>query len=191
MYTSAQATANLRALGFRGTFDQMLGSFQRGWNLGPALVVDRLYGPKSDAALATSMRARAAGQGTMSAHFSFTEFQCRCGGLPGCLGVWTLRTHVARLEAARAKVGPIHIVSGCRCPAYNRRVGGAANSQHMYGSASDVAFPDRRVVASWRLFAGIGYKGATGKVLHVDSRDVSGVNSTHGSTTSPTTWVYA
>jgi hypothetical protein len=44
-----------------------------------------------------------------------------------------------------------------------------------------------------KLFAGLGFKGSTGKVIHVDSRDKSGHNNnnTTGSPADPTTWKYA
>ena len=43
------------------------------------------------------------------------------------------------LEPARTLLGrPIHVNSGYRCPDYNRRVGGAVHSQHMYGRAADI-----------------------------------------------------
>jgi hypothetical protein len=40
------------------------------------------------------------------------------------------------------------------------------------------------------LFAGLGFQKSTGKVVHVDSRDVSGHNLTGGTPTNPTTWQY-
>ena len=33
---------------------------------------------------------------------------------------------------------PIIVTSGVRCPALNKAVGGATNSQHMYGQAADI-----------------------------------------------------
>lgn len=33
----------------------------------------------------------------------------------------------------------LQINSGWRCPAYNRKIGGASNSQHLYGNAADVS----------------------------------------------------
>lgn len=43
------------------------------------------------------------------------------------------------LEPIRIKYGkPIKITSGYRCPELNRKIGGARNSQHVYGSASDI-----------------------------------------------------
>lgn len=47
-----------------------------------------------------------------------------------------LCTHV--LQPLRDLVGPIGISSGYRCPALNKTVGGAHNSQHLYGQAADI-----------------------------------------------------
>lgn len=115
----------------------------------------------------------------MSAHFSNVEFRCQCGGrFPECERIWMLRGHVRRLEAYRAKVGtPVRIVSGCRCKRRNEEVGGATSSQHLFGAASDieglVSLAQREQM---HLFAGLGFQASTGKVVHVDSRDLSGHN---------------
>jgi uncharacterized protein YcbK (DUF882 family) len=37
---------------------------------------------------------------------------------------------------------PITINSGIRCPAYNKAVGGASKSEHMYGEAADIVVKD-------------------------------------------------
>lgn len=38
----------------------------------------------------------------------------------------------------RCVFGAIRIVSGFRCPAHNRELGGAPNSQHLVGLAADI-----------------------------------------------------
>jgi zinc D-Ala-D-Ala carboxypeptidase len=75
------------------------------------------------------------------------------------------------LERLRATVGkPIPIVSGYRCPVHNHAVGGAPDSQHMYGSAADIP---RGICTSSQAtragFTGIGTKD--GLPIHVDVRD--------------------
>lgn len=42
------------------------------------------------------------------------------------------------LEPARVALGGLHITSGYRCPRLNAAIGGARDSQHMYGEAADV-----------------------------------------------------
>ncbi len=47
------------------------------------------------------------------------------------------------LEQVRAALGerPIHVNSGYRCLALNKKIGGARNSQHLYGLAADIICP--------------------------------------------------
>ena len=183
----------LRALGFRGSESTMTRNFQRGWNLGSALSVDGAYGPATENALKVSYGNLRANRPTASPHFSFNEFVCKCyGRYSACQGIWIARVHLQRLEAYRTHVGSVTIVSGCRCYGHNRAVGGASSSQHQFGVASDVrAAVSVNTMKGYRLFAGIGYQQSTGKVLHVDSRDIGGHNLTAGYPTRPTTWRYA
>ena len=41
------------------------------------------------------------------------------------------------LQPVRLKFGAIHITSGFRCKTLNQKVGGAVNSEHLYGQAAD------------------------------------------------------
>ncbi len=75
-----------------------------------------------------------------SAHFSRRELECHCG----CDAPADVESNLARLaiqlEALRAVLGsPLHINSGYRCRAYNSRIGGAVESQHMSGKAADLS----------------------------------------------------
>lgn len=195
----AQAATILRALGWRirngPEFTQVIGEFQTGWNLGPPLTVTGIVDPATQLALRVSERARAGGRPTASAHFSFSEFACRCGGrYSDCRRIWVRRPLLESLEVLRDRAYPagLPIRSGCRCPRYNASVGGRPRSQHMYGAAADVPYAaSSRQVAAWRLFAGIGRSASTGLVRHVDRRDVSGNNWTGGTLERPTRWVYA
>jgi len=69
---------------------------------------------------------------------------------------------------------PIIITSGWRTPEHNKKVGGAKNSQHLYGKAADIKMvgvptKDLLIVAKkMKLFKGIGYSP---HFLHVDTRD--------------------
>jgi zinc D-Ala-D-Ala carboxypeptidase len=179
-WSGADVTADLREL-------------QRGWNLGPQLVVDGRNGPLTREAVRKSLREHRAGRPDASPHFSFDEFSCRCGGrLPGCRRIVVQRQLLVALERYRASAGPTAVLSGYRCPAHNKAVGGASSSQHLFGSAADVSY--RRSwhdVAALQVFGGIGRSKRTGLVRHVDVRQVSGHNTTGASTAQPTVWDYA
>lgn len=75
-----------------------------------------------------------------SEHFTWRELGCKCGK---CRLPDHVKTNLAKLaqglEQLRSKVGgPLFVHSGYRCPAHNRAVGGAADSQHMRGTAADI-----------------------------------------------------
>ncbi len=195
--STKQAKTMLMAIGFDNAsrdFTAAVTGFQAGWNLGPALADDGDFGPLTSAALATSFARHRARKPTMSAHFSYVEFRCKCGGaFRDCQRIWVRRAHVRRLEAYRAKLGqPIRIISGCRCKGRNKAVGGAKSSQHMFGAATDIeALRTVEQRREMKLFAGLGFRRSSRKVVHVDSRDKSGKNLTGGSPVRPTEWEYA
>jgi zinc D-Ala-D-Ala carboxypeptidase len=81
------------------------------------------------------------------AHFAWSELDdsVACGGGfgGGRLPAAAVRANVLRvmwkLEALRHKLGdrPLLVTSGFRSVRCNRRIGGASNSQHLYGTAAD------------------------------------------------------
>lgn len=196
-YSQAQSIAILRNLGFRvrstNEYIQVLKTFQGGYNLGAWLTVDGRNGPLTSAALARSNAAKSKGTGTASAHFSFTEFRCTCkGAFYKCRYILVKRELLQSLEKYRNLAGPVGIVSGYRCPDRNKAVGGASSSQHMYGAAADVNYSQySSKVKSLHAFAGIGQSASSHKVRHMDRRDWSGVNPTHGTISYPTIWNYS
>lgn len=183
--TSADVAAALRSMGWRTRTQnetvRSIADFQRGWNLGPHLAADGIAGPLTKAALTESV----ASGGRLSAHFTAQEFLCRCGGrYASCRRCWVTYLQLRALETYRAKAGATAVVSGCRCPSHNSKVGGASASQHMAGKATDV--PAKLLVSTvkaLRVFTGIGYQASSGRVVHVDSRP--------GSVTNPTVWRYS
>jgi hypothetical protein len=194
--TKQQAKAMLHAIGFdnaNSNFPVAVRGFQTGWNLGPALAVDGDFGPKTSDALRMSFARHRQGKSTMSAHFSYIEFRCKGPAILECRRIWVLRAHVRRLEAYRANIDrPVRIVSGCRCKQHNTNVGGAKSSQHLFGAASDVEpLTPLQTRANMKLFAGLGFQQSSGRVVHCDSRDKSGHNTTGGTPDHPTTWKYS
>lgn len=155
--------------------------FQNGfgfWNL----LVDGLAGPQTHHALPHSL----ANGGRCSEFFVFREFKSKGNG-------W-IKVHreLARaLDVYRRHYGPTRIVSGYRDPAHNQAVGGARNSQHLYGSAADLEpRGSLNAVRNLRRFSGIGVQRSSGLVRHVDLRGIAGPATTPGTPSSPTVWWY-
>lgn len=103
--------------------------------------------------------------GDLSAHFDSSEFRCRhCGDLELAGELVTL------LERLRSIINrPIVIVSGYRCATHNAKVGGASQSQHLFGRAADI----RTGVATVRQAREAGFRGIgerRGWAVHVDVR---------------------
>lgn len=195
---------NLNALGWTVVVDGVMSpggetkrsvrDFQRGWNLGAALLVDGDPGPRTREALALSVGRKNQGLPTASTHFSFVEFKCKCGGAyRNCADIRVHRDLLRGLEDLRAHYYPngMKIVSGYRCPGRNAAVGGASSSQHLYGAAADItAVTHYTNVTRLRRFSGIGKQSSTNKCRHVDVRHVSGNNTTGGTPDRPTIWNY-
>lgn len=77
--------------------------------------------------------------GDLTRDFSRSEFACKCG-----CGFDTVDAElILVLQDVRNHFeSPISINSGCRCEAYNKKVGGSQNSQHKLGRAADIAVKD-------------------------------------------------
>lgn len=77
----------------------------------------------------------------LSEHFDTeidARFKCRC-----CGKFIHNQQLVNELEIIRAVWGKaVHIVSGTRCEAYNKKCGGARHSRHMTGEAVDLRVED-------------------------------------------------
>lgn len=113
-------------------------------------------------------------------HFDFSEFHSKDGAKfsNGKVGESTVKENVRRtmykLEAMRKKAGDasIRVNSGFRSISHNKNVGGASNSQHMYGIAADI------VISGKSVSQVIGYAQTSGMsgiirydtFTHVDSR---------------------
>ena len=206
---ASEVKAILNLLGFRTNtttrYRQAVRDFQSAWALGEALKIDGVPGPKTSYALDKSRDNHKAGRGDLSTHFSFNEFDCKCGGkYSACRrigaegkagsGKRPLRTLVLGLEEMRDKnySGGMTIVSGFRCTGHNNAVGGATSSQHRYCAAADIAEVVRPATAkAYARFSGLGVDGSSGKIRHVDVRHASGYNPTKSSVSNPAQWTYA
>ncbi|MFW0776316.1 MAG: YcbK family protein [Rickettsiales bacterium] len=74
--------------------------------------------------------------GDVSPNFSRHEFKCNCGKCD----CDTIDYEILEcLEAIRQHFDRVVIVTSAhRCPEHNKNVGGAKNSQHLYGRAVDI-----------------------------------------------------
>jgi len=92
------------------------------------------------------------------AHFNWSEFYSHDGSgfSGGKVSEAVVRENVRRLmyklEALRGKTGnnSITVNSGFRSIAHNRAVGGASNSQYLYGVAADIVASNRSVLPGYR-----------------------------------------
>lgn len=113
-------------------------------------------------------------------HFNFSEFyskdgsQLRGGKVSEATVRENLRRLMYKLEAMRKKSGdrPITINSGFRSINHNTNVGGAPNSQHMYGITSDITISGRSVSQTISYAQTSGFSGIIRytSFTHVDSR---------------------
>lgn len=72
-------------------------------------------------------------------HFKFTEFACKDGSPVPKQYWYNMRMLAGNLEALRGSFrSPIIINSAYRHEIYNKRVGGAVNSQHLTCNAVDI-----------------------------------------------------
>ena len=110
----------------------------------------------------------------ISPHFSIGEMACKDGSDE----VLYSTELMSMLEKLRAYGGfTVHINSGYRSPAYNRKIGGASKSQHIYGTAADIIVKkdgqsvDARLICC--LCQDLGFKGIariSWQAVHVDMR---------------------
>ena len=180
-----EAKANLIILGFRVDTRARYGQAKRDYQRAKGLPVTGIADPLTRRSLRNAVTRNREGRPDLSAHYSFREFVCKCGGrYATCRRIWVKRRLIVRLEKLRAAEGRQRIISGCRCTNYNASIGGASGSQHRYGRAADLEpLITARRMRDLRLFSGIGIVAATGKVAHVDVR-------TTASPANPITWLY-
>jgi uncharacterized protein YcbK (DUF882 family) len=110
--------------------------------------------------------------GDISEHFSRREFACNCN-----CGFDTVDTGtLALLEDIRMHFNAAVVLnSGCRCVAWNKKVGGEPNSFHTQARAADIAVAGvpPSVVADYVENGPLRGKGGVGRYntfTHVDCR---------------------
>jgi uncharacterized protein YcbK (DUF882 family) len=114
----------------------------------------------------------------LTAHFTIGEFACKDGTPVPPNTVPQLHELCARfLEPLRERYGPVTVISGYRTPGWNRAVGGAPASYHVYtsrrqGVAADVRCARGAPMLWHELLAELepGGLGSYSDHVHVDSR---------------------
>lgn len=112
------------------------------------------------------------GSQKLSTNFKVKEFACKDGSDP----IFISAELVEILQAIRTHFGKaVNITSAYRTAAHNKSVGGAAYSQHLYGTAADIKVTGvkPKVVAAYAetLLQGRGGIGIYASFVHVDVRE--------------------
>lgn len=115
--------------------------------------------------------------GNLSKNFSSSEFEC-----PHCHQSPMDPLLISVLQIIRDYVKlPIVVNSGYRCPEHNKRVGGVANSQHIFGKAADIYVEGwsnkqlldviRSLTVAKKIYVGYAYiiKNSN-RAVHIDVR---------------------
>lgn len=109
----------------------------------------------------------------LSDHFKVNEFACK----DGTDTVFISPALVTTLEQIRKHFDvPVIINSGYRTEAYNKKVGGAAYSQHKYGTAADIVVkgvtPAEVAKYAETILVGMGGIGIYNSFTHIDVRKI-------------------
>lgn len=111
------------------------------------------------------------GNEKVAPNFKVKEFACNDGSDP----IFIAPSLVEILQKVRSHFGKaVTINSGYRTPAYNKKVGGATYSQHLYGTAADIRVTGKKPkeVAAYieTLIPNTGGIGIYSNFVHVDVR---------------------
>ena len=108
----------------------------------------------------------------LTANFKVREFACRDGSDP----IFIAPALAEVLQSVRSHFQqPVTVCSGYHTPGYNRRVDGAAYSQHLYGRAADIQVKgvDPKQVAAFveTIMPDRGGIGIYPTFTHIDVRE--------------------
>jgi uncharacterized protein YcbK (DUF882 family) len=111
------------------------------------------------------------GNVAVTANFKVREFACKDGSDTVFLSTGLVQI----LQQIRYHFGkPITINSGYRTESYNKKVGGSAYSQHLYGLAADIAVsgvsPEKVAAYAETLLPNTGGIGRYANFTHIDVR---------------------
>ncbi len=105
--------------------------------------------------------------GDIATYFNRKDFSCGCG----CGFNKISPKLVTTLDNMREVAGVIIITSGCRCPEWNKKVGGSENSAHLNGTAVDIKISGsrKRFNILWAATEyGINRIGIAKSFIHID-----------------------
>lgn len=75
----------------------------------------------------------------LTTNFNLSEFACKDGTEVPCELIGNVGVLAAQLQVLRDYIDmPIHINSAYRTEAYNKKIGGATESQHLQAKAADI-----------------------------------------------------
>lgn len=115
----------------------------------------------------------------LTKNFKLEEFKCPVGGIPTGEVLDNVKHLAEQLQVLRDTLGrPMHVISAWRSPEYNKKIGGAKESQHMYGRAADIkvvgmAPPEVHAAVLKLIKEGKITQGGVGKYstfVHYDTR---------------------
>lgn len=113
------------------------------------------------------------GNKKLSANFKVKEFACKDGSDP----IFIAPELVEVLQKIREHFGKaVNINSAYRTPTHNKKEGGAAYSQHLYGKAADIRIsgvsPKQIAAYAETLLPNTGGIGIYSNFVHIDVREV-------------------
>jgi uncharacterized protein YcbK (DUF882 family) len=115
----------------------------------------------------------------LTENFSLEEFACPEMGNPTGEELENIKFLATQLQIIRGALGrPLTIISGWRSPTYNKKIGGAKESQHMQGRAADLKSPgvspaELHMLVLKLIKEGKLHQGGVGKYstfVHYDTR---------------------